>query len=229
MKIGVFDSGVGGLTVLGELKKALPEADYVYFGDTANVPYGTKSAGKIESLSRTAARKIRQMNVDALVVACNTASSWAFDAIREEMGDVPVFGVVEPGVDAAIENRIDGPIVVLATRATVRSHAYISGFKRKLGEAQFAKLQISEQACPLLVPLIEEGWVDHPVLHQVLKEYLSPFADHHPRGVAVLGCTHFPWIQSAVEKALPGWVVVNSAKEVAEQVRSSLSSLITVG
>ncbi len=224
MKIGVFDSGVGGLTVLAELRKALPEASFVYFGDTANVPYGTKSAEKIESLCRSAAQRISKMGIDALVVACNTASSLALGAIQEELGALPVFGVVEPGVGAALQIQVEGPILVLATRATVRSHAYLYRFQERMKELGRDSPALLELACPLLVPLIEEGWIDHSVLHLTLNEYLGAYAARFSSGIAVLGCTHFPWIQAAVEKALPGWVVVNSAQTVAQEVSLKLVS-----
>ncbi len=210
MKIGVFDSGVGGITVLAELVRRFPAADFVYLGDTANVPYGPKSSTQIERLSRDCAQQLKRKQVDAVVVACNTASSLALPAIREEMGKTPVFGVVRPGAQAVVE-ALQGqskPVLVLATHATVRSQAY-GKILRDLVTAG-----VTEQACPLLVPMIEEGWLDHPILHQTLREYLGPHGKN--AGVALLGCTHYPWIQPAIEKALPGWKVINSAQSVAD-------------
>ncbi|HUP56197.1 MAG TPA: glutamate racemase [Bdellovibrionota bacterium] len=211
MKIGVFDSGVGGITVLMELRKAAPTADFVYLGDTANVPYGPKSPGQVERLSLEAVTRLRDRGIDALVVACNTASSLALPAIRATMKGIPVMGVVEPGAKAVIEQVRGGstPILVLATRATVKSGAY--------AKALAGHGQVIEQECPLLVPMIEEGWLDHPILHATLEQYL---AAHVKKGnsdaVALLGCTHYPWIQAAVERALPGWKVINSAQAVAQ-------------
>jgi glutamate racemase len=212
MKIGVFDSGVGGITVLSELRRRFPGLEYVYLGDTAHVPYGPKSPAQIERLSRDCARVLRGKGVEALVVACNTASSLALPAIREEMGAVPVFGVVQPGAQAALDAWSDGsPVLVLATRATVNSQAY--GQSIRGGNAS---VTVIEQACPLLVPMIEEGWIDHPILHQTIREYVESHARAHSAGVALLGCTHYPWIQDAIQKALPGWKVINSAQAIAE-------------
>lgn len=219
MRIGVFDSGIGGITVLHELKRNFPFVDYVYLGDTAHVPYGTKSPNQIEKLSVQSIHTLCERKIDALVVACNTASSLAFEAIQEVAFPIPVFGVVEPGVEATLsawssyseEQRVDLPILVLATRATVKSQAYGSAF-RKVHHLNPAL--IYEQACPLLVPLIEEGWIHHPILEQAIQEYISPYLKKFKSGVALLGCTHYPWISEAFEKALPSWNVVNSASAV---------------
>lgn len=227
MRIGVFDSGVGGITVLAELRKRFPKAEYIYLGDTANLPYGTKSATQIERLSRECARHLRSMGIDALVVACNTASAHALDAVREEMAGIPVIGVVKPGVEAVLESlpgagedldALTAPILILATGATVRSQAYGKTI-RKLLQANVPgrlPLPIIEQACPLLVPMIEEGWIDHPILGQTIQEYVGMHVKTYDTGVALLGCTHYPWIQAAIEKALPGWKVINSAQAVAD-------------
>jgi len=215
-RIGVFDSGVGGLTVLAALRARFPHLDYVYYGDTANLPYGTKSEAQVVRLSRACARSLRSEKVDLVVVACNTASALALDAIRQELGEVPVLGVVEPGVEAALEAvhslGEDGNVLVLATRATVRSGAYTRALSAR-GVAV-----ITEQACPLLVPLIEEDWCEHPVLALTLEEYVRDHRRLRPSGVALLGCTHYPWIFDAFVKALPGYKVVNSASAVAEGV-----------
>ncbi|MBI2712195.1 MAG: glutamate racemase [Bdellovibrio sp.] len=220
MKIGVFDSGVGGLTVLAELKKRLPlHLSYVYLGDTAHVPYGPKSSAQIQKLSLDAVEILKAKKVDALVVACNTAASHAMSQIEARMNPIPVFGVVEPGVVAALDALRDlpkkSPVVVFATKATVRSRAYSLAL-----ESRDAGGPIYEQACPLLVPIIEEGWIDHAVLHQTIREYVSPYLTLKP-GVALLGCTHYPWIHQAFEKALPGWRVVNSAWAVAHFLEQS--------
>jgi glutamate racemase len=229
MRIGVFDSGVGGITVLAELRGRFPDAEYVYLGDTANLPYGTKSAAQIERLSRDCARHLKGLGVEALVVACNTASAHALDAIREEMSGIPVLGVVKPGVEAVLKalpeagddlDAITAPILVLATTATVRSQAYGRTIRNLLHADLSGRLPlpIIEQACPLLVPMIEEGWIDHPILEQTLREYVGMHVRTYGAGVALLGCTHYPWIQAAVERALPGWKVVNSAESVADSL-----------
>lgn len=228
MRIGVFDSGIGGITVLSELKRRMPEATYIYLGDTAHVPYGTKSPAQIERLSSDCALMLQAKKIDALVVACNTASSLALDAIRKVMGPVPVLGVVEPGVTAALSalNKAilslrlsrEAPVLVLATRATVQSRAYGINLRKVL------KTSVIEQACPLLVPMIEEGWTDHPILHQTIAEYVTTHVKNQKPGIALLGCTHYPWIQQAFEKALPGWTVVNSAQAVANALESDFNS-----
>ena len=215
-KIGIFDSGVGGLTVLAALRKRFPELDYVYFGDTANLPYGTKSPAQIAKLSRESARLLMREQVDGVVIACNTASALGMEAVREELGGLPVLGVVEPGVDAVLRAKetlpSTAPVLILATRATVKSGAYLRGLKARGVQDVF------EQACPLLVPLIEEDWTQHPVLDLTLEEYVRPVRDLGVPGVALLGCTHYPWILESFERALPGWTVVNSASAVAEAV-----------
>lgn len=218
MRFGVFDSGVGGLTVLEELLRRLPGHEFVYLGDTANVPYGTKSPEQIRRLSSDCARRLRDEGVDALVVACNTASSQALGEIRAVMGATPVLGVVEPGADAAF-TRLRALLaaggapraLVLATRATVNSGAYPAALR-----ARGFTGGVAQQACPLLVPMIEEGWRDHPILHRTIAEYVGPHVEAGPPGVALLGCTHYPWVQAAIEAALPGWAVVNSAEAVAD-------------
>lgn len=220
-RIGVFDSGVGGITVLEALRKVCTDADFVYLGDTAHVPYGTKSPEQIRALSVAGAKQLVARDIDALVVACNTASSWALEPIREAVGpSLPVIGVVEPGVRAALAAlpRPEAPLLLLATRATVRSGAYPRAFE---AEQPGVNQYLMEQACPLLVPMIEEGWTDHPILEATIKEYVGRYSG--PPGVALLGCTHYPWIQSLFERAMPGWVVVNPALQVAREVATRLA------
>jgi glutamate racemase len=241
IKVGVFDSGVGGITVLTELRKRLGFLDYVYLGDTAHVPYGTKSPAQIEKLSLDCVARLKEQKIDALVVACNTSCAWALGAIEKLMSPIPVFGVVSPGVEAAIGalNQLSHrdsvgvgpanvsaqrPILVLATRATVTSQAYGKSLRKILnpdGRQDELLVPVLEQACPLLVPMIEEGWVDHPILNQTLLEYVKPYLDEYVSGVALLGCTHYPWIHAAFEKALPGWLVVNSAEAIADCLENS--------
>lgn len=226
MKIGVFDSGVGGITVLTELRNALSTAEFVYLGDNLNLPYGGKSAAQVERLSLEAADRFIEKGVELLVVACNTISSVALEALREKMGRVPVVGVVEPGAQAAVASWVElgspgAPVLVLATRGTIRSGAYgraIAGLD--------AQIPVVEQECPLLAPMIEEGWLDHPILHATIGEYVKA---HTGPGVALLGCTHYPWIQAAFERALPGWTVVNSAVAVARELRERVGAALPSG
>lgn len=234
MRIGVFDSGIGGLTVLKELRKRFAEIDFVYLGDTAHVPYGAKSPAQIEKLSLACAEVLRKKQIDALVVACNTASSWALSSLRKAMDPVPVFGVVDPGIRAVCESvrRVfqshgpiygEFPILILATRATVQSGAYGQSLRDALAsdsDLQGIDFTIYQQPCPLLVPMIEEGWIQHPILKATVQQYLEPYSPRGP-GVALLGCTHYPWIHSVFEQALPGWEVVNSAQAIVRALEQS--------
>jgi glutamate racemase len=221
MKIGVFDSGVGGITVLKELQKRFPAADFIYLGDTAHVPYGTKSPAQIKRLSLRCARILKSKTIDLLVVACNTASSWALPVLETLLKPIPVVGMVKPGIEAALAafsrpSLKDSPhsaILVLATRATVMSRAYAEDL-----HALLSPIPVLQQACPLLVAMIEEGWIDHPILRLTIREYVQPYVDQYPSGVAVLGCTHYPWIHREIEKAMPGWVVVDSSWAVGEML-----------
>lgn len=221
MKIGVFDSGIGGMTVLKELIKTFPDAQYVYVGDTANVPYGTKTPEKIRSLCRDVTRNFKNRDIDILVVACNTASSLALNIFKNELSSIPVYGVVEPGVQAVVyshnqqEHSQNRRVLILGTKATVNSQIYSREVRKHV---MFN--EISEQACPLVVPMIEEGWANHPLLLEVINEYVKPYKDDKEPGVALLACTHYPWAQSVFEKALPGWIIVNSAKVVADYIKS---------
>lgn len=221
MKIGVFDSGIGGMTVLKELIRAFPDAQYVYVGDTANVPYGPKTPEKIRSLCREVTKNLKNRELDILVVACNTASSLALNIFKNELPSIPVYGVVEPGVQAVVhshnlqEQSQNRRILILGTRATVNSQIYSREVRKHV-----LFNEISEQACPLVVPMIEEGWAAHPLLLEVINEYVKPYKEDKEPGVALLACTHYPWAQSVFEKALPGWVIVNSAKVVADYIKA---------
>lgn len=194
--IGVFDSGFGGLTVLRELLPLVPGAQYLYLGDTARLPYGAKSRETIARYAVSSARFLVEQGAELLTIACNTATALALEDIRAAV-PVPVIGVVEPGARAAQAalGAAGGEVLVLATSATVQSHAYRDTC-RALG------LAATEVACPLLVPLVEEGWTDHHVTREVLRIYLSEaLALCTPRAV-LLGCTHYPLICSAIESAL---------------------------
>lgn len=227
MKIGVFDSGIGGMTVLKELIRVFPDAQYVYVGDTANVPYGTKSPEKIRELCRESVVYLKKRGIDILVVACNTASSLALNIFKNELYPIPVYGVVTPGVEAVVrsfnelEFNQERRVLILGTRATVNSQIYSREVRKHI---QFN--EISEQACPLVVPIIEEGWVNHSILFEAINEYIKPYKDDAVPGVALLACTHYPWAQSIFEKALPGWTVVNSAKGIAEYIKNENLSFL---
>src|SRR5579863_4517850 len=193
-RIGVFDSGFGGLTVLKALLKLIPQADYLYFGDTARLPYGSKSAETVARYAVGAAHYLEQQGAQTLVIACNTATALALDQITQA-ARVPVVGVIEPGADRTAGESTNKKIVVIGTEATVSSHAYLKAL-----EAQ--GVHAKEKACPLLVPLVEEGWIRHRVTEQVARIYLKeafagPFRS---ADVLVLGCTHYPLIKPVLRK-----------------------------
>ena len=224
MKIGVFDSGVGGLTVLRELLTAIPQADYLYVGDTARLPYGSKSAATIARYAVSSVQFLVQHGAEYLVIACNTASALAMKEIRAAVS-VEVLGVIEPGARAASHITRNKNVSVIGTAATVASHAYRKEL-HKLG------IQAVEKACPLFVPLVEEGWTDHPVTEQVAKIYLDELAreQHSMNGnhadVLVLGCTHYPLLKPLLRRVLPADVhLVDSAQSTAHDAAKYLSAI----
>jgi glutamate racemase len=212
-KIGVFDSGVGGLTVLRALVDRIPEADYLYFGDTARLPYGSKSAATVAHYAVGAVRYLQDQGAELLVIACNTATALALEEIKSAAG-VEVIGVIEPGAEAAAAASRKRRVVVIGTDATISSHAY-----RRALEAR--KVAVREKACPLFVPLVEEGWVEHPVTEQVARIYLSEaFSDDaSDADVLVLGCTHYPLIKPLLRRVAPDHIaIVDSAESTAQDV-----------
>jgi glutamate racemase len=216
-KIGVFDSGVGGLTVLRALVQRIPDAEYLYFGDTARLPYGSKSAATVAHYAVGAVRYLQDQGAELLVIACNTATALALDEIKA-VASVEVVGVVEPGAEAAVAATCKRHVVVIGTEATISSHAY-----RRALEAR--KVAVREKACPLFVPLVEEGWVEHPVTEQVAKIYLSEaFSDDaRDADVLLLGCTHYPLIKPLLRRVAPEHVaIVDSAESTAHDVARQL-------
>ncbi len=216
LPIGVFDSGLGGLTVLKALRDRLPSENFVYLGDVARLPYGTKSKAIVESYARQCAEFLLREPVKAIVIACNTASSMALEALRRELL-VPVYGVVEPGVLAGLAARKNGGILVLGTEGTVKSEAYFKQFAVLAPETPVTQL-----ACPLLVSLAEEGWFDHPITRQVIEHYLSQVALSQFDAI-VLGCTHFPFLDPSFRKVLPDHLsTVHGGTGLAEMLRLDL-------
>ena len=215
--IGLFDSGVGGLTVLDAVARRLPKENLLYLGDTARLPYGTKSRETVRRYSIRAVSLLLERDVKALVIACNTATALALDAVAA-ISPVPVVGVVEPGAWAAVRRirALDGagsfaPIAVLATEATIASDAYGLAIRRHDPERR-----VVNSACPLFVPLAEEGWVDNDVARAAAAHYLTPVGASGAR-VVVLGCTHYPLLRRVIEEALPaGTILVDSAESTAE-------------
>ena len=219
--IGVFDSGFGGLTVLKALLEVIPHADYLYFGDTARLPYGSKSVETVGRYAVEAAHYLERHTAELLVIACNTATALALDRITSA-AQAPVVGVVDPGAEAAAAVSKNKKVVVIGTEATVASHAY-----RKALEAR--GLEAREKACPLLVPLVEEGWVEHGVTEQVARIYLDEaFADgFRDADTLVLGCTHYPLLKPLLHRIVPPHVsIVDSAESTARAVAGHMQQLL---
>jgi len=220
-RIGVFDSGVGGLTVLRALLPSVPGAQYTYLGDTARLPYGSKSQATIARYAVSSAKFLYEQGAEFLVIACNTASALALDDIRAAV-PVPVLGVIETGTGHALRSSKSGDVLVIGTEATVASHAYASACKN-LG------LRALEKACPLLVPLVEEGWIEHPVTAEVVRIYLADLAREAEDArlapdTLVLGCTHYPLLRDVIERTV-GWKVIDSAVATALEVSTRLKEL----
>jgi glutamate racemase len=220
--IGVFDSGVGGLTVVRALRRALPGEDIIYLGDTARVPYGSKSPRTVEKYSLACQRFLLDRDVKLVLIACNTASANALPALREA-SPVPVIGAVEPGAEAALAASRDRHIGVIGTLATVRSGAYAKTIAARDPRAQLVAL-----ACPLFVPLAEEGWIDDDIATAVARRYLAQlFAQDPAIDTLVLGCTHYPLLRDVItrvanELAGRDVAVVDSASAMAEAAREGL-------
>lgn len=217
--IGVFDSGVGGLTVLRQIALQSPRESLIYLGDTARVPYGTKSPQTVIRYAQACAAILLARDVKLLVVACNTASAFALDALRDTL-DVPVIGVIEPGARAAARNTVNGRIGVIGTAGAIASRAY----ERAIAQAA-PGAQVFAKACPLFVPLAEEGWIGGPVPEAVAQTYLSALAGH---GIdtLVLGCTHYPLLAGVIARSVGASVtLVDSAEETACTVRETLETL----
>jgi glutamate racemase len=215
--IGVFDSGMGGLTVLKSLLEVVPNANYLYFGDTARLPYGSKSAEMVAKYALGATDFLENQGANLLVIACNTATALAFNQIAQA-AHVPVVGVVEPGAEHAASASKKRKVVVIGTEATVNSHAYSKALEAR-------GVQAREKACPLFVPLVEEGWAEHSVTEQVARIYLDEaFSEgFESADVLVLGCTHYPLIKSVLDRmTLPGVEIVDSAESTARVVAEKL-------
>ena len=220
--IGIFDSGVGGLTVLKALRAVLPDEDYVYLGDTARLPYGTKSARSIARYASQAAAHLARRQIKLLVVACNTASAVALEHLGAELAPLPVVGVVQPGARAAVAARPRGRHLVLATEATVSLGAYGNAI-RALDEGA----QVEELPCELLVALAEEGWTSgaeaEAVVRRYLARYVSEVSPFRPDSL-ILGCTHFPLLQDAIRQVVgPALSIVDSASTTAGHVAAVLA------
>jgi len=214
--IGVFDSGIGGLTVVKELERQLPNERIIYFGDTARVPYGPKSPETVQRYSREIADWLVGEGVKVIVIACNTATAHALPMLREYV-NVPVIGVVEPGARAAMRNTTSNVVGVIGTAGTIASGAY-----ERAIHAIEPRAVVIARACPLFVPLVEEGWVDRDATRLIAREYLEPLAEAQVDTI-VLGCTHYPLLAPLLAKiALPGVRLIDSAAETAAETRRTL-------
>jgi len=207
--IGIFDSGVGGLTVYKAIRKAFPEEDLIYFGDTARVPYGPKSPNTVIEYSIQNSRFLLQQGIKILVVACNTSSAVAIPALKQLTG-IPIIGVIDPGAEQAARRSVNKRIGVIGTEGTVRSGAYTTALEKLIPEAE-----VFSVACPLFVPLVEEGWQDHLVAQKIAEEYLEPLKDKEI-DTLVLGCTHYPLLHTTIQKVMGDDVqLVDSAEAIA--------------
>lgn len=216
--IGVFDSGVGGLTVLASIAELLPRENLLYLGDTARVPYGTKSAATVTAYSFEIARFFMERGVKAIVVACNTASAMALPELRESFS-VPMVGVVSPGAGAAVRATRNGRVGIIGTEATLASGAYPDAIAAVDGA-----IEIFTRACPLFVPLAEEGWVDNEITRAVVARYLAPLRDREI-DTLLLGCTHYPLLAPMIRDFLgPKVTVVDSAEATAHALRQALGA-----
>jgi glutamate racemase len=214
--LGVFDSGIGGLTVAHAIFERLPGESVVYFGDTARVPYGPKSPETVRRYSGEILQYLLQRGVKMVVVACNTSTAHALDDLRRR-SPVPVIGVIEPGAKAAVAATRNGRIGVIGTAGTIASGAYERAIKARRPDAI-----VISQACPLFVPLIEEGWFDHPATELIAREYLEPLLASEV-DVLVLGCTHYPLLKPLLGRVLgPGVRLIDSAEETAAEVEREL-------
>jgi glutamate racemase len=230
MKIGVFDSGVGGLTVLRALLPRIPDAEYLYLGDTARLPYGSKSQATIARYAVSSAQFLISQGCEFLVIACNTATALALDEINKSAAPrgVTVVGVIAPGASAAAATSTTRDALVIATSATVQSQAYAAACRSQ-------GIRALEKACPLLVPLVEEGWIDHAVTTEVVRIYLSELREAAAQrtldpDVIILGCTHYPLLRNVIEQSVEGlWPenppkVIDSAEATAREVALQLDA-----
>lgn len=214
--IGVFDSGVGGLTVAREIMRQIPNESIIYFGDTARVPYGSKSKETIITYSRQIVDFLRTKNVKAVVIACNTASAFALETLQKEI-DIPIIGVVKPGAKVAAETTKNQRIGVIGTEGTINSQIY----NRTLSETN-PLVQVFGKACPLFVPLVEEGWLEDPITLEVAKRYLEELKQYEI-DTLVLGCTHYPLLRDVVAQVMGKEVaLVNPAYETAKRLKEVL-------
>lgn len=217
--IGIFDSGIGGLTVLKEVRREIPREDIVYFGDTAHVPYGTKSKEIITKYSTANMHFLQEFDVKLAIVACNTASALALEALKDNF-HIPIIGVIEPGAKRALEVTRNGRVGVVGTRATIGSGSYETCLKNL-----DPQVKVYSESCPLFVPLVEEGWLEGEIVRKIARAYLDPLKAF---GIdtLILGCTHYPLLESVIGEVMGREVrLVSSAEETAKEARDLLARL----
>ena len=213
--IGVFDSGLGGLTVVKALKELLPNESIVYFGDTARLPYGVKSQGLVKQYSKEIIKFLLEKNAKAVIIACNTATAMALNSLKNEFKDIPIIGVIEPGSEKAIFETVTKKIGVIGTIATIYSGAY-----EKIIRQKDNKVEIISKACPLFVPFVEEGLINGSAINEIAKHYLSSFNNNVD--TLILGCTHYPLIKDVIYNNTANINLIDSASSVAEATYKEL-------
>ena len=217
--IGIFDSGVGGLTVVKEIFKYLPEYQIIYFGDSARLPYGTRGASFVKKYSGKITDWLLHGNAKIIIVACNTASSLAADSLKKKFKGVPIFEMIEPAITEALATTKNKKIGIIGTRGTIKSGVYQQKFKQA-----DPSVEIFSQACPLLVPMVEEGMLDDEVTVEMIKRYINPLKE---KGIdtLVLACTHYPLLKNIIEKTIDSGIkVVNPAEVLARQVKEYIKN-----
>lgn len=215
--IGVFDSGVGGLTVVKEIFKYLPGYQIIYFGDTARLPYGTKGAGFVKRYSKKITQWLLNKEAKIIVIACNTSSAWAADSLKKEFKNIPIFEMISPAVKDAIEKTENKKIGIIGTPGTIKSGVY----RKKLLELDKG-LKFFSQSCPLFVPLVEEGWISEKITEEIAKKYLNSLKEKNI-GSLVLGCTHYPLLKNIITKTIGNKTkIINPAESLAKDLKSFL-------
>lgn len=219
--IGIFDSGIGGLTVVKAVRNALPSENIVYFGDTARVPYGIKSEETVRGYALQITDFLMEKGVKMILIACNTVSATAREQIQETAGDIPVLDVISAGTSAALKIPGHKHIGVIGTLATIGSGAYEKALRERAGD-----IEITAESCPMLVPLAEEGWTDNDIARQIVQEYLKRFENSGIDSL-ILGCTHYPLFKNTIKKVLhdPEIEIVDSALSIAQMAKSKLEEL----
>ncbi|MCL2390750.1 MAG: glutamate racemase [Endomicrobia bacterium] len=213
--IGIFDSGLGGLTVMSEINKTLPDESIIYFGDTARVPYGSKSKNAVINFSKEISGFLVKNGVKMIVIACNTASAFALYELKKNL-DIPVIGVIEPGAEIAVSATKNKKIGIIGTEGTVKSESYVKAIKK------ISNSSVYQQSCPLFVPLVEEGWTKNELTDSIVKYYLKPLLSKNI-DTLVLGCTHYPLLKNAIQKNTgKNIVLIDSAKATAQKVKNIL-------